>query len=75
MQTDQAKDTIAPVFGSGTDEEIKPIQHAPDDISPVRTVPETADGKRNHYCQQPAPYALVAASHRDVHVIAKPGGK
>src|SRR5204863_2315679 len=75
MQTDQAKDPIAPTFGRGADEEVKSIQHAPDHIRPVRTVPETADGESNHHCQQPAPHAKVTTPHRDIQVIAEPAGK
>src|ERR1700750_180188 len=57
------------------EDEIEAVQAAPDDIGPTRTVPKSADEKREEDVEIAAAACGLATAERDIDVVAKPGRK
>ncbi len=52
-----------------------PVQSAPADVGPGRSVPQPADDHRDHEVGVGAPRAAPVASQREVDVVPQPAGK
>src|SRR5258706_12667454 len=47
LQTNGVKEPGAPILSEPSNHEVRAIQESPAHISPIRTVPQTTDSKRN----------------------------
>src|ERR1700722_8825918 len=56
-------------------DQIEAMEQAPNHKSPVRSVPQPTDGKRDHQIEIVARQFNPVAAQWDVDVIAKPGGE
>src|SRR5215472_10353473 len=68
-------ETFTVFFGRNSHEQIYTIERAPNDIRPVRSVPETTHSEGNHDRQYPPRKTCPAAAHRYVQIITEPRRK